>query len=92
MTTADPLFCDRCRCTLHSGEGNFYVVKIEAMADPSPPTVDEPPEDIAGEIERLIEQVEQHSERELMDQVHRRLTLHLCRPCYQDWIENPTGS
>ena len=60
---------------------------------PTPPVVTE--EDIAGdlrqEIERLIAQMEGLSEREAMDQVHRRLTLHLCGPCYRQWIENPAG-
>ena len=32
------------------------------------------------------------SERELLDQVHRRLVLHLCGPCYGQWIEDPVGS
>jgi hypothetical protein len=31
------------------------------------------------------------SERELCDQVYRRVTLHLCRACYEPWIENPAG-
>jgi hypothetical protein len=30
------------------------------------------------------------SERELMDQVFRRLTIHLCGTCYRQWIEDPT--
>jgi hypothetical protein len=71
----------------------FFQVTIEAVADPSPPTVTD--EDMAGdlreEIERVIAQLEGLSEREAMDQVHRRLTLHLCGPCYRHWIENPTG-
>ena len=31
------------------------------------------------------------SEQELIDQVYRRLTIHLCEPCYRQWIENPAG-
>ena len=26
-----------------------------------------------------------------MDEVRRRLVLHLCGPCYRQWIEDPTG-
>jgi len=26
-----------------------------------------------------------------MDQVYRRMTIHLCRKCYIVWIENPSG-
>ena len=88
-----PLLCHRCGCTLTPGEGSFYVVRIEAFADPTPPTIDldEPVSQtsVSEEIERLIDQMRGMSERELMDQVHRRLTIHLCGPCYRGWIEDP---
>jgi hypothetical protein len=29
--------------------------------------------------------------QEALDQVYRRLVIHLCGPCYRNWIENPTG-
>jgi hypothetical protein len=47
--------------------------------------------DTRAEIARLIEQMRDLSERELMDQVYRRLVLYLCGPCYRQWIENPVG-
>jgi len=88
------LLCHRCGAELTPGEGNFYVVRIEAFADPWPPII--PAEDalvdIKERINRLIEQMRDMSEQELMDQVYRRLTIYLCRPCYQTWIENPAGS
>lgn len=87
------LLCHRCGCTLTPGEGSFYVVRIEAFADPTPPTIDldedEGRPSVSDEIERLIDQMKGMSERELMDQVHRRLTIHLCGPCYRRWIEDP---
>jgi len=85
------LFCHRCGAELRPGEGNFYVVRIEAFADPTPPEIspDDLAEDIDSRIERLIEQMRDMSERELTDQVYRRLTIHLCGPCYGKWIENP---
>ena len=86
-----PLFCARCHAVLTPGRGDFYVVRIEAVADPSPPAFTEA--DLAldhgAEIERLIEQMRDLSERELVDQVYRRLILHLCGPCYRRWIEDP---
>ena len=87
------LLCHRCGVGLTRGEGSFYVVRIEAFADPTPPLVstDEPLADIAADFERLIEQMRDMSEQELMDQVYRKLVVLLCLPCYQDWIENPTG-
>ena len=87
------LFCHRCGAVLEPGRGNFYVARIEAFADPTPPpiTAEQLRGDIAGQIDELIGQMRDSSERELADQVHRRLTLHLCESCYAHWIERPTG-
>jgi hypothetical protein len=87
------LLCHKCGAELTPGEGNFYVVRIEAFADPTPPSIPEDmsAEDLSAEIDRLIEEMRHMSERELMDQVYRRLTIHLCGGCYAGWIENPAG-
>jgi hypothetical protein len=45
--------------------------------------------DPRAEIERLINRMRELSEQELLDQVYRRLLLHLCGPCYRRWIEEP---
>lgn len=69
------------------------MVHIEAIADPSPPIIDQ--EDLSAdpqeEIVRLVEEMKDLSQQELMDQVYRRVTLYLCLACYTRWIENPTG-
>jgi hypothetical protein len=87
------VFCHRCGRELTPGRGDFYVVSIEARADPTPPTITD--EDLAAdpraELERTVEQLHEQSEREMMDQVCRRLTLHLCGPCYRQWMENPVA-
>jgi len=89
------VLCHRCGRGLIPGQGDFYVVRIEAYADPTPPTIEDA--DLAGDpraaLHELVETLWQgeQSEQEWMDQVHRQLTLHLCRPCYRRWIENPTG-
>ena len=69
------------------------MVRIEAFADPTAPDVSigQSHCDPGEEIDKLIEQTRHMSERELMDQVHRRLTVHLCMSCYQRWIEDPVG-
>ena len=87
------LFCSRCGGHLTPGRGSLYVVRIEAFADPSPPELayEGLAGDIGEEIDRLIEQMRDMSEQELMDQVHRRLTIHLCGRCYAGWIEDPAG-
>ena len=88
-----PLLCHRCGTPLESGSGNLYIVRVEAFADPTGPriTPEDMEKDLQGEIERLIDEMRDASERELTGQVYRRLTLHLCRPCFELWIENPTG-
>ena len=88
-----PLCCDRCAAPLTPGEGTFYVVRIEAFADPTPPSfsVDDLMRDARAEIQRLAKELGDLSAQEAMDQVYRRLVLYLCGPCYRQWIEKPTG-
>ena len=87
------LFCHRCGAVLKPGVGNFYVVKIEAFADPTGPNLTEADMnvDINNAIEDILEKIRNTSETELMDQVYRRLTIHLCEKCYAEWIENPAS-
>ena len=87
------LCCNRCGVELKPGEGNFYVVRIEAVADPTPPRFSEEDlqHDPRAEIERLIEQMRNLSAQAAMDQVYRRMIIYLCNPCYRQWIEYPTG-
>jgi len=88
-----PLICHRCGAELHAGSGDFYLVRIEAFADPSGPVIEDqgPDYDPRREIERLAERMSDLSPQEAMDQVYRRLTLYLCAGCYGRWIENPVG-
>jgi hypothetical protein len=88
-----PLFCARCSAELEPGTGTFYRVTIEGVADPTPPTVsaEELATDVRKRIEELLEQMQDLSAQEAMDQVYRRLTIYLCGPCYRQWIENPAG-
>ena len=92
-TESWPPICHRCGARLTPGEGSFYVVRIEAFADPTPPPLDEAMTlaALSAEINELLERMGDMSEQELMDQVYRRLVLLLCTGCYQHWIDNPTG-
>ncbi|MAV36367.1 MAG: hypothetical protein CMJ59_13025 [Planctomycetaceae bacterium] len=87
------LFCDRCLTTLTPGSGDFFQVHIRAVADPSPPEIvdSRPVEAIRQEIKSLLNQMENLSAQEAMDQVYRRVTIHLCNSCFHDWIEQPAG-
>jgi hypothetical protein len=89
-----PIFCARCFASLTPGAGNFYVVSIEAVADPtaSASMDSSSPEDLRRAIADVLEQLKQTSEQEALDQVYRRVTLHLCGRCFAQWIENPAGS
>jgi hypothetical protein len=88
-----PLICHCCGTVLRPGSGELYVVRIEALADPFGPVIEnEPGHDSRREMERLAGELDGLSPQEAMDQVHRRLTLYLCTPCYQRWIEDPTGA
>jgi hypothetical protein len=93
MTLPDPVLCHRCGAELTPGKGNFYVVCIEAFADPSPPIIsaEDLKRDMRREMQRLIRELRDKSEQELMDQVYRRLVIHLCSRCYPEWIEHPAG-
>jgi hypothetical protein len=79
--------------SLTPGNADFWIVRIDAVCDPAPPEIDsaESLESLAAEYELLIAQMSEMSERELMDQVHRRMTVHLCSRCFRTWIERPVG-
>jgi len=90
----DPIFCDHCSRSLTLGEGSFYVVRIDALADPTPPRIaerDQDIEEIRRQISALYEKLKDQSEQEMIDQVFRRLVLYLCNTCYGLWIDNPTN-
>lgn len=74
-----PLFCLRCGKHLTPGNGDFYLVRIEAVADPWPPSISAEDladtERLASEMQRLIELSANLSEQELMDQVYRAETM-----------------
>ncbi len=91
MAADQSLLCHRCGVEVHPGRAEFYVVRIEAFADPTPPEItdEDLKRDLRTEIERLAEQLDALSEQEAMDQVYRRLVICLCTRCYNQWIENP---
>ena len=88
-----PLFWDRCAKAIHPGQADFFVIRSEAFADPTPPeiTEDDLLRDHRREIEKLITAMQDLSEQQAMDQVYRRKNLILCNGCIDDWMERPLG-
>jgi len=88
-----PLLCARCLKTLTAGRGEFYVVSIRAVADPTPPAFEEADFaiDLRADWRATVAALRDVSAQEAMDQVYRQVILHLCNACYRDWIENPAG-
>ena len=88
----DRVICHKCSRLVRRGAGEFYLVQIRAVADPEIRDIPElSHEQLAGEIQRLIDEASRQSERELREQVHAEFEITLCAPCYRAWIENPTG-
>jgi hypothetical protein len=89
------LFCDRCLKQLHPGRGDYFEVRIEAVADPTPPDIDidleKSPETLHREYEALLAQLRDLSPAEARDQVYRHVWLTLCNTCFNSWIEDPAG-
>jgi hypothetical protein len=88
-----PLLCTRCLKTLEPGRGEFYVVYIEAIADPTPPILDGAnlERDYRADWRQIVAALKDTSPQEALDQVYRRVVIHLCNACYRDWIEDPAN-
>ena len=86
--------CRRCGRELTAGRGELYAVSVLAVADPYPPvfTEDDLAQDVGAEIRRLVKKLSGLDAQQARDQVYRRLVFHLCTPCYERWIEEPTRS
>jgi hypothetical protein len=87
------LHCKRCSKEVHPGRGDYYLVRIDAVADPQPPiiTQEDLDQDVGAEIERLIRLMKSMSEQQLEHQVFRQKAIYLCVPCFNQWIENPVS-
>ena len=87
------LHCKRCSTEVHPGRGDYYLVRIDAVADPQPPiiTQEDLDQDVGAEIERLIRLMKSMSEQQLERQVFRQKAIYLCVPCFNQWIENPVN-
>jgi hypothetical protein len=87
------LHCKLCSREVHPGRGDYYLIRIDAIADPQPPiiTQEDLDQDVGAEIERLIRRMEGMSEQQLERQVYRKKAIYLCISCFNRWIENPAS-
>ena len=62
-----PLHCKSCSKEVHPGRGDYYLVRIDAVADPQPPiiTQEDLDQDVGAEIERLIGRTKSMIEQQL---------------------------
>ncbi len=90
---SDKLTCSHCSKRLTPGRGEFYLVQIEAIADPSTLEIGALNSAETGkQIDALLKRLRHTSEEEAITQVFRRMVIYLCYPCYRRWIENPTSA
>ncbi len=93
MKPAEALVCARCSKPRAPGRGGFYLVRIDAVADPSVPEMEPLDEkEIARRIDALLKQLAGISHEDAMKQVIEHKTIYLCCTCYRAWIENPAGA
>ncbi len=87
------LRCKRCLQEVHPGRGDYYLVRIDAVADPQPPiiTQEDLDQDVGAEIDRLIRRMQSMSEQQLLRQVFRQKVIYLCVRCFNHWIEKPVS-
>ncbi len=85
--------CDRCGKLIERTQLR-YIAKIEvyAAADVLEITPEDLLRDQSEEMERLLEQCEQMSEDELMQDVHVEMQFDLCRACQKAFLAEPLGS
>jgi hypothetical protein len=89
----DQLRCKRCSKEIYPGRGDYYLVRIDAVADPQPPiiTQEDLDQDAGAEIERLIRRIKGMDEQQLERQVFRQNVIYMCVSCFNRWIENPVS-
>ena len=84
--------CDLCRRELDPDEDLRYVVKIEVRAAFDPVVADEEGDrDHLGEIQDLLERLEDAEDDQIGDDVYQRLRFDLCPECRRRFSKNPLG-
>lgn len=86
--------CARCGVGLRAGRGEWHVVEVRVVADPSPPTFDV--EDLEADtevaIDELLTRLRGLTDRQLREQVYARRLHVLCARCQTRWLADPFGT
>lgn len=91
MNDSSRRLCDRCLGELKEGMGEFFEVRVQAVADPSAPVLDleNSAEELEREYEELVASLENLDPREALDQVVRFRNWTLCNRCFEAWFDDP---
>ena len=83
--------CDGCGRDLNPDGSNHYIVKVEAFAAAGKLefTREEIERDHAGEMSRLIANLERQSPDDIEDQVYRAYRYDLCPECHRRFLDSP---
>lgn len=82
--------CDRCGRPIKRGQIRYTArIQVFAAADLLEITLDDLLRDTGREMDDLIGQCEQLSERELMRDVYVEFKFDLCRACQRVYLDDP---
>lgn len=86
--------CNRCNQELPEGRGAFFEIRVEVVADPTPPFLDVELEEqeICSQYKQLIVELEQVGPLDALNQVVRRRIWSLCNRCVESWLDDPFGN
>ena len=87
------IVCDRCGEGLLIQENVRYVLTLEVTAayDPLEITSEDLKQDLAAEIEEVIQDVSARSAADLEREIHHRARYDLCGACQKAFLKNPLG-
>ena len=92
MPAHSRILCDRCGRAVPSHA--HYRVRIDVVADPSPPQItqeDLDETDFDWTIGQLMEEMKTIPTDELEDAVAKHFEFRICRPCQLRFLRNPLG-
>jgi ribosomal protein L40E len=82
--------CDRCGARMGPNDPQRYIVKLEVYAAAGHVDLsDEAPQDIAGELDRVMESLATADPDEIEDQTYRAFRFDVCDRCRVALLADP---